>query len=107
VPKWSASASVPEVLAQGVLRVLGGGVSANQSKPREGDEVSRHGQPTPYCECGSPLEPCPCGELRCYLCDPIADDLEDPRWDCDDWYFCETPKGGDARARSHVGLVRP
>jgi|SRR5450756_7954 len=104
MPEWPTFASVPEVLARSVLPDLGGGVSPSQSKPREGDEVSRHGQRTPYCECGSPLEPCRCGELRCYLCDPIADDFD---WDCDDWYFCAAPKGGDARARSHVGLVRP
>jgi alpha-D-ribose 1-methylphosphonate 5-phosphate C-P lyase len=74
--------------------------------------VSRHRQPTPLCECGSPVEFCQCGELRCYLCDPIADDLGDSRWDCDDWFFCETPivrdtKGGDVHARSHVGLAQP
>jgi hypothetical protein len=109
VPKRSASASVPEVLAGSVLPDLGSGVSPSQSKHREGGEVSRHGQPTPLCECGSPVEFCRCGELRCYLCDPIATDIEEARWDCDDWYFCETPipRGGDTRARSHVELAQP
>ena len=72
MPKRSASAPVPEVLAGSVLPDLGSGVSPSQSKPREGGEVSRHGNVMPRCDCGERLELCSCGELRCFYCSPVA-----------------------------------
>jgi hypothetical protein len=84
-------ATLPEVFARTVLlpRLIEE-VRQGLDRDEKGDDVSRHGQPTPLCECGNPLEPCRCGELRCYFCDPcdpIAGEPEDQRWDCDDWEF--------------------